>query len=231
MNMSTLSIFIDESGDFGKYQCHSPYYLLTLVLHNQDNQINEKLFSLDSKLNYYYPNKTKTVVHAGPIIRGEEIFRQIDLGRRQHIFNTLLAFSISVNINYATISVDKKEEDGTPLWLNTKLVKGLNEFIDANLKKLLPFDKIVIYYDGGQKEISSILNSFFNTRFNAVEFRQVKPHEYRLFQVADLFCTLELLKLKKDSNSFSKSENLFFKNPRNFNKNYYKAIKKKKINC
>lgn len=29
-----LSIFIDESGDFGKYDYQSPFYILTLVFHD-----------------------------------------------------------------------------------------------------------------------------------------------------------------------------------------------------
>lgn len=28
-----LSIFIDESGDFGEYEPHSPYYIIGLVVH------------------------------------------------------------------------------------------------------------------------------------------------------------------------------------------------------
>ena len=30
-----LSIFIDESGDFGAYEAHAPYYLVALVYHDQ----------------------------------------------------------------------------------------------------------------------------------------------------------------------------------------------------
>ena len=37
--MAELSIFIDESGDFGEYEAHSPLYLMTLVFHNQSKDI------------------------------------------------------------------------------------------------------------------------------------------------------------------------------------------------
>ncbi len=33
--MSELSVFIDESGDFGPYEHHAPYYIITLVFHDQ----------------------------------------------------------------------------------------------------------------------------------------------------------------------------------------------------
>ena len=40
--MRELSIFIDESGDFGSYEHHCPYYLMTLVFHNQSDPIVER---------------------------------------------------------------------------------------------------------------------------------------------------------------------------------------------
>lgn len=37
--MKELSIFIDESGDFGETQDSNAYYLVTFVFHNQSNEI------------------------------------------------------------------------------------------------------------------------------------------------------------------------------------------------
>ena len=31
--LKELSIFIDESGDFGEYEAHSPYYIIIMVFH------------------------------------------------------------------------------------------------------------------------------------------------------------------------------------------------------
>jgi len=53
------------------------------------------------------------------------------------------------------------------------------------------------------------------------------PTEYKLFQAADLLCTLELVRLKLDNNHFSKSEKVFFGNIRDLKKNYLKPIEKK----
>lgn len=38
-----LSIFIDESGDFGPYEKHNPYYLVAMVAHNQSVDISEEI--------------------------------------------------------------------------------------------------------------------------------------------------------------------------------------------
>ncbi len=45
--MKELSVFIDESGDFGEIKERPAYYLVTFVFHNQDNAIEEQV----SKLN------------------------------------------------------------------------------------------------------------------------------------------------------------------------------------
>lgn len=39
MTERILSVFIDESGDFGSYDSHAPFYLVAMVLHNQDINI------------------------------------------------------------------------------------------------------------------------------------------------------------------------------------------------
>ena len=49
--MKELSVFIDESGDFGAYEHHSPFYLLTLVFHDQSVDISPNLFRLRNVMN------------------------------------------------------------------------------------------------------------------------------------------------------------------------------------
>ncbi len=47
-----------------------------------------------------------------------------------------------------------------------------------------------------------ILTSVFSILFNNVEFRKVQPSDYKLFQVADLICTWELLAMKATNGLF-----------------------------
>ena len=72
-----------------------------------------------------------------------------------------------------------------------------------------------------------MLSSVFNVLLDNVEFKKVIPSEYRLFQVADLVCTLKLTKLKMDNHTVSKSEKYFFENERTFKKNYLKILEAK----
>lgn len=92
-----LSIFIDESGDFGPFEKHNPYYLVAMVAHNQSVDISAEINKLD---------------------------------------------------NYIT-----------------------------------------------QNELTKVITSVFNVLFLDVEVRKVKPIDYKLFQVADLVCTMERLAL------------------------------------
>ena len=48
--MKEISIFIDESGNFGEYQSHNPFYLLTLVFHDQSLDISPNLIRLNEVL-------------------------------------------------------------------------------------------------------------------------------------------------------------------------------------
>jgi len=59
-----------------------------------------------------------------------------------------------------------------------------------------------------------------------VEFTKVIPADYRLFQVADLFCTMELIDLKDTHHIMSKSEEAFYGSMRDMRKNYLKPMYK-----
>ena len=38
-----LSVFIDESGDFGPYEHHAPFYIVSMILHEQSIDIAENI--------------------------------------------------------------------------------------------------------------------------------------------------------------------------------------------
>jgi hypothetical protein len=91
------------------------------------------------------------------------------------------------------------------------------------------YDRVVIYYDYGQMELTNILVSLFTAFLNNVEFKKIAPSNYKLFQAADMLCTLELLALKSEKKMLSKSENTFFTSSKNLYKAYLRAIQKKRF--
>lgn len=72
--MKELSIFIDESGDFGEYDHHSPFYIITMVFHDQNENIQPAILKLNHELSFLGLNDL--CIHTGPIIRKEEIYAQ-----------------------------------------------------------------------------------------------------------------------------------------------------------
>lgn len=91
------------------------------------------------------------------------------------------------------------------------------------------FDKIIVYYDNGQSELSATLNAVFSIQFSNVEFRKAEPQKYRLLQATDFICSMELLKIKRDEKRLSKSEKKFFYKPQELKKAFLKSIEKKRL--
>ena len=222
--MKELSIFIDESGDFGEYDFRSPYYIITMVFHNQDCDISECINNLNQELAYL--KLDNVCIHTGPIIRKEEIYEAMDIFERRRIFNKMIAFIRQIDIRYKCFYIDKKHISDV-VEASGKLSKLISQFIRDNYNEILGYDDVKIYYDNGQVEVSKILSSVFNALLPNPVFRKVLPKEYKLFQVADLLCTLKLVELKMNNNMFSKSEEIFFGNMRDLKKNYLKPLKKK----
>lgn len=219
--MKELSIFIDESGDFGNYDFHSPYYILSLVFHNQNNDIEAQISHLNQKLSYY--NIEDKSIHTAPLVRGEENYQNLDVHDRRKILLSFISFVKWCDIQYKCFVVNKKETINS-MNLTTKLSKLLSTFLKENLELFNQYDSIKIYYDNGQHEVTKIVNSIFTTLFNDPIIKKVKPSDYKLFQAADLFCYFMLLSLKDKSKCLSMSEKRFFENSYNLHRMYIKQF-------
>ena len=223
--MEELSIFIDESGDFGKYEEHCPYYIVSLVFHDQKYTIQNNVKHL--KLSLEQMGLKNHTVHTGPLIRKEKSYSNETLKFRYNLFNKLFHFTRNINIKYKNIIVNKKDNK-TVLDINKKISKQLSMFIKENIEFFSKFDRIVVYYDNGQMQLTNIIMSVFSSNFgDCFEFKTVLPNEYRLFQTTDFICTLYLIEHKLACNkNLTSSENKFFGSARLFNKNFMKHIKK-----
>ena len=224
--MKELSIFIDESGDFGEYDYRCPYYIISMIMHDQSYDISADLEKLERELNYIgYPNHC---VHAGPIIRQEQEYRFESLEVRQKIMKKMMSFLRKIDIKCKTVYIEKKHISDE-VEAAGKLAKQLSLFLRNNMAHFSSYDTVKVYYDNGQIELNKILSSVFNIFLHNVEFRKVIPSDYRLFQIADLVCTLQLLELKCKNHLLSNSEKRFFENDRTLKKNYIKPLKQKML--
>ena len=80
-----LSIFIDESGDFGPFEKHSPFYVLSLVFHDQSDDITGHLEKIHAGLGRR-GLPADHAMHAGPLVRREQEYRWMELADRRAIF-------------------------------------------------------------------------------------------------------------------------------------------------
>ena len=195
-----------------------------MVFHNQSAPIQSEIFHLEQELSYL--GLAKHCIHTGPIIRREEDYRLLDVRERRRIFNKMVAFTRQVDIRYKCFFIEKKHIREA-VETTGKLSKQISGFIREHYREFLSFETVKIYYDNGQIEVSKLLASVFNALLPEVEFRKVTPSAYKLFQVADLLCTMCLIRLKSQENLLSKSEMAFFGNVRDLRKNYLKPLAKK----
>lgn len=162
--MSELSIFIDESGDFGEVKERPAYYLVTMVFHNQAVDISKEIEKLEESMR-----------------------------------------------------------------TSGRLSKEIAKMIARHSTYFQQFDKVIVYYDNGQAELSAILNAVLSVLFSEVEFRKAEPQKYRLLQVADFVCSMELLKIKREEKRLSKSEEKFFYKPQELKKTFLKSLEEKRL--
>ncbi len=112
-----MSIFIDESGDFGKYNNIAPYYLVTMLFHDQKHSINELLQYLSDSLSM--KSYSEHCLHTGPLIRKEEVYELMTIDERKSILNCFMNFASKVEFKYITFVVEKREDFN-------QLNKGIN---------------------------------------------------------------------------------------------------------
>ncbi|MEG0418620.1 DUF3800 domain-containing protein [Gordonibacter sp.] len=222
-----LSIFIDESGDFGPYEIHNPYYLLALVFHDQSKSIENEIDHLKRHVTELGFSHTHSI-HTAPLIRRESNYRNLDKPKRRMMFHSLLTFFRFCDVKYEVLTFSKKEVlDSDDLI--SRMARSLSSFIMDNLSYFQEYERVIIYYDNGQKEVSRVINSVFNALLSCVEIRRVQPADYCLFQAADMICTIELLAIKLAAGQLTNSETEFFRGERSFRKNYLKPTRQKRF--
>ena len=229
--MRELSIFIDESGDFGPFVKHSPFYVLSLVFHDQNDDISGHLDMIHEAL-VVRGLPANHAIHTGPLIRREQDYGLLDRSSRRSIFRVLVDFVRTCDITHYSW-VFSKRELGDADQLVSGMARELGALIRSNYEFFLSWERIVVYYDNGQKEITNLVNSIFNAHLS-VEIRKVVPADYSLFQAADLCCTLALLRQKIDTVGLTSSERDFFSTPKDgaeraLKKGYFKTLDRKRF--
>ena len=228
-SVKEISVFVDESGSFEPDEESSRYYLICLLMHDQSHDLSEWIGNLERSF-VASGLDAGHCVHVGPLIRREGEYLSMLREERQLIFRRMMAFVRKADVTYHCFMIDKHFNDGDCA-VHDKLLQDIIRFLVDHSDLFNSFDKLKVYYDDGQHQVSSLLKEAFSMFSSITEFvPDVKPESYRLFRAADLVCSIELFAAKLDAGEpMTVSERKFFGEDREFKRDILRVIRRKSI--
>lgn len=220
--MSELSVFVDESGhESGS----TNYYLVTLVLHDQNTGLDEAVGDYED---YLATARLPDIpFHANPLLHGQGDYTVVPPDVRKKLLGAFRKFVNKAPVKYVTFSY-RWGEIGTIERLVACLRRDMVNFLAVHLTLFQSYDSVKIYYDDGQDAVATSLREAFSFMLfqNALLFKNSEYRNYRLAQVADYLCTIEFSSLKFDDGRQTATDAKFFGTRRDFRKNYLKQARK-----
>ncbi|WP_282741427.1 ABC transporter [Olsenella uli] len=219
-----LSAFLDESGGMGGT---SKYRLVVLVLHEQDAPIADAIVRYETDL--AAKGLPDVPFHAGPLMYGKDAYKDMPLAERRRLFASFSFFQRRLPFRYHVFAYRRSEWPDEARF-QARLRRDLVVFLERHLPWLQSFDDVKLYYDGGQQTIRNAVHAALEYELSrqAVVYRSASPLEYRLSQVADYICTLELAALKFDAHEATATDEAFFgRSSVTFKRDYLKKLRMK----
>ena len=97
--MSELSVFVDESGEWGKL---SEYYLITLVFHGQSEPIAEHIGKYERHL--ADSGLPDIPFHAGTLFNGHDDYENVPFANRKRLFFAFFTLARNLPFRYVTFA-------------------------------------------------------------------------------------------------------------------------------
>ena len=223
--MQELSIFIDESGDVGVV---SDFYLVGLVFHEQQFKIADDVELYEASVEK--GRLDRTPFHFNPLINGNDEYKWKRIEVRKKHLHAFRVFVEHLPIQYMAFIYDKREAFGLNA-LAAVIERDLKVFLFDHLAYLQQFDSVKIYYDGGQSVVTKAVHSAIASCLSreAIVYKDSTAERYRLAQVADYVCGIELTSLKFERHLETRTDVAFFGAFGNFKKNFLKKLRKKRL--
>lgn len=111
------------------------------------------------------------------------------------------AFIQHLPIRYLCLQYRMSEFAGNQNGLAERMRRDLTVELFDHLEFFQRYDTVKIYYDNGQPIVTEVIHSALEYVLarDVIVYREATPRAYRLFQVADYICTIELTAIKFDS--------------------------------
>ena len=221
-----LSIFVDESGDRGG---KARYYLLTLVFHNQTDDIMEEIAEYERRL--ATEGLADIPFHSEPLMNGHKDYENLSVSQRKRLLVHFSALVRRLPISYTTFAYRRSEFED-PAKLSARMKRDVSNLLFDRLGFFQGFSEVKVYYDNGQDIVKQALDQSigFVLSKGVVDPRKTTMADYRLEQAADYLCTIELAAVKYAAKEDGGTYNKFFGGVGPFKKNWLKQARRKRIN-
>lgn len=97
--------------------------------------------------------------HFGPLLTGRDGYRWQDLYSRKQQLVTFANMCQRLPFGYACFSYEKKGAFASAKGLSEKISADITQLLDENLEYFQSFDRVKIYYDGGQSVLTNAIHS------------------------------------------------------------------------
>ena len=204
------------------------YYMLTLVLHDQDDDISPFMDAYESRL--AFEGLPDIPFHDVDLLHGHERYGGVSVETMKRL---LIAFSMFVRtlpVKYKTFSYTTREVPGKDE-LQARMRRDIVNFIFEHLDWFQGFEHVPIYYDGGHSATTAALHEAFDYALarNVAIYKELSHDTKRLAQAADYLCSIELAETRYSAGEVSSTYDRFYGKPRNFKQNFLKQARRKRI--
>ena len=202
------------------------YYVVTYVLHDQVDDFSWRISSYEAALGRKgLPN---IPFHATPLIRAHDAYENLDMNQRKYL---LMSFNMLVQklpIRYRSF-VYRSREFKDAQRLQSLIRRDLATLLVDNLAFFQAFDHVKIYYDQAQWAVSKALEAAFDYALakEAIVRKESDYRTFRLAQVADYLCAIELAAVKYEHGEQTETDTRFFGNRATFRRNWLKQARRK----
>ena len=140
------------------------------------------------------------------------------------------SFVRKLPISYTTFAYRRSEFADLDK-LTERMRRDISEVLLNHLGFFQSFDDVKVYYDNGQDIVKRALDRSISKILSkgVVQRRKTSMTDYRLEQVADYLCTIELALVKYEAKEDGETYNKFFGGVDRFKKNWLKQARSKRM--
>ena len=163
-------------------------------------------------------------------MNGHKDYGVLNIEQRKAMLAYFSSFVRKLPISYITF-VYRRSQFEDPARLMERMGRDISSAMVEHLGFFQYFDDVKVYYDNGQDIAKQALDRSVDKVLSkgVVRRRKTSMTDYRLEQVADYLCTIELALVKYESKESGETHNKLFGGIGSFKRNWLKQARNKRI--